>query len=586
MNFSKVKITWKSVIAIIASIYWIYMMRVTDAHYIAFFFVGVAIICISLTERKKTPLLGDHLLIMICSVLFSVTNVFPQYAHFIKQTYPEAEGIVLYQGLLPSTVAYASLFIAGVVMGYFFFRWLYDKKDCYMISKQNESANRFAIVFFVIITALDLLFLFFVANPGIVPGDGMWQILQVNTGEYNNHHPYWHSRMIGMIFGIARFFSSNPNDEIRLYLVIQILIVNAVMAYAFKMMLERGVHKVIVCISAIFMITYPYQVMYSATLLKDMTFSWSLVLMSLMYYEIVQPVDSKNSKVAIVVRYVLYFLAATVVALSRNNGWAVVAAFAILLLFFFWKNQKKLVIGTLMVVVGTYIMIGPMEQIAQVTPTESSEKFGIPLQQMARIIAENGLDKFSDEELTYILSAYKDVGYLPFRYQAECVDPIKVYHTNIFWINDNTDEFLKGYIELAKEYPSDYLKAWVDLTKGYYSVAGYRDFMYMGVETNNLGYTNDNTNSFFELIYQKHLELYDSFILQGLKSAGLFFWVVFVAFILSIFRRNKTQGIFCLPFLLLVGTLMLAVPINHEMRYVYSLILVAPFMIGMMITRD
>ena len=573
---------WK-ILPILAELLWIYSLHVTEAHYIVYILCGILSIVLTVCyERKQNQSMLDCILILVGAGLFSLANALPQYMFFLPQYYPDAWIYQVYDGKIPGLLLYASTFVCGVVVGYFIFQWIYSLKEVYIKASVRQSRLRAWVIPFVILTVIDLLFLFLWANPGIVTGDGMWQLNQIHDGIFINHHPYWHTRILKLFVDGVGHFSGNPNHAVLVYLILQILLMNAVIAWSVKQIYEWGFHPAVLVGTMAFYIFYPLHMIYSASMQKDMTFSIFVFLMVQMYAYIFYTGKTARRVSHIRLAYILFFLSAFMVCLMRNNGWAVMVAMFLSFLLLYRLQKKVMLVGLLLILMITHIMVGPVERMLDVYPTEECEKYGIPLQQMARAYVENDIASFTPEEIEYLDQVYFNLNELPGTYVTHSVDSVKFREVDSNWIADHHDEFVQGYLNLAKKYPMSYVKAWIDLTKGYYSVAGYSSFVWdSGVDPNNVtGYCKGYTNGYVDQMYTCYLKWFDAFPLtKVLKSIGVYVWIVFLLFILAIMRRRRSLVVVYLPYLFLVGTLYLATPVYHEIRYIYPLVLSLPWLI-------
>lgn len=132
---------------------------------------------------------------------------------------------------------------------------------------------------------------------------------------------------------------------------------------------------------------------------------------------------------------------------------------------------------------------------------------------------------------------------IPQVYDPLTVDPIKYeafrYGNQAFFL-DNLGQYLKLYLQVGLRYPADYLKAWIDETKGYWN-GGYFFWIYTkGIHENVYGlvasYGNNSIASLYAALF-RYVEKME--ILEPLTSIGLQVWAWVSCTLVNALKKRK-----------------------------------------------
>ena len=135
-----------------------------------------------------------------------------------------------------------------------------------------------------------------------------------------------------------------------------------------------------------------------------------------------------------------------------------------------------------------FILKRPVLQVLGVVQPDSLESLSIPMQQISRVVVENK-DSLSKEEKE-LINSVADLDRIAEEYNPIIHDPIKAlvrFEGDKDAITNNKINYIKLYLALGIKYPSAYLRAWVDQTKGYWN-GGYSYWKWSDeVSTNEYG---------------------------------------------------------------------------------------------------
>ena len=142
------------------------------------------------------------------------------------------------------------------------------------------------------------------------------------------------------------------------------------------------------------------------------------------------------------------------------------------------KKRRKLLLIMCIVLILCWVLINPVLDALGVSGTDMVEIFAVPMQQVARVVSEGRALTDAETELLSQIFWLDKVAQL---YDPQTVDPIKFEtfrHDRTGYILDNAAAYLRLYLNLGLKYPGDYLKAWIEETKGYWN-GGYDYHQYV-----------------------------------------------------------------------------------------------------------
>lgn len=211
------------------------------------------------------------------------------------------------------------------------------------------------------------------------------------------------------------------------------------------------------------------------------------------------------------------------------------------------------------------------------------DSLSIPLQQISRVIVDGYEITDEQEEL---LSNVIEVDKISEVYLYYVSDPIKgeIYSSNNQdYFRTHAFDFLKIYIQIGTKYPIEYLKAWIDMTHGYWN-GGYSYFKWINyVKENEIGIHKTVLSETLNGLYKGYFRLVGSSnILEPLLGIGVHMWIIFLAFIIFIKRRRKEEAFVAIPVLLIFLTLCMATPLDKETRYMFSAHTTLPLIVGLL----
>lgn len=440
-----------------------------------------------------------------------------------------------------------------------------------------------AFLFFLVfgtVAAIDLAYLLFAAYPGVLTTDSITTIRQILTGDYNNTMPFWHTMTVKAFVGLGLALFGEINAAIALFHGAQILFLAACFAYAVVTLYQAGVNKVCLAAAWAFYGLMPYNIVYSVTLWKDVLFGAAVLLFVTALFRLLKHIGRCRGA-----DYAVLTLGGVGTCLWRTNGWLAFLVTALVMLFALKKGNRRplAVMGGILLV--CWILINPLLALLGVGQTDLVEAFAVPFQQIARVAAQG---RELTQEETELLGQAFWLDKVPQLYTPETVDPVKFEtfrHENLDVLKEHLGEYLKLYIRLGLKYPGDYLKAWVDETKGYWN-GGYSFWIYTwGVDGNDMGIVQtgggNGISSLFGALF-RYLE--KPALFQPLYSIGFWAWAVIGCCLLNVWKKRE-EFLLTVPVLVLLAGLWLGTPVFAEFRYAYPMFLSAPVILGATVFR-
>lgn len=440
-----------------------------------------------------------------------------------------------------------------------------------LISKQKCSIHDKVKIYIFLLIPWFMGFLYF--YPGTIIGYDVLRILEVGPKEAASVSPIVFNYLVWFFLKFGEKIIG-ANFGVALFCFIQMLFMVLAITYVLCWMIDKGISKKIVILIAIFCCFYPIISLYSFTIVKDTGYSVCIFLWIPFLYDLLN--EETFGK-----REILKFIFLIIGTISfRNNGKIIVPIIILLMAFLIKKYRIKILLSGMITICLFNLCIG---QLTRTTQSSFAESVGIPLQQIAMVLSENGKISGQDKEFVErILPIDEWIGDdYPTSYAPLCVDNIKFNANGLFdseFLNSHKIEFLKTYLRIAFKNPILCIKAYMLNTFGFWAWESKNDCQayIMDIEKNSYGISHDNKlprniSDFIEAFYSR--------VPSSEGSAGTFIWIyIFVALFLIVNKKGKYMMVFS-PIYLNWLTIMVAVPLAFAFRYVFYYILIFPLAI-------
>lgn len=445
-------------------------------------------------------------------------------------------------------------------------------------SVARTGAKHPAAVFGVVLSSIafiDLLYLFFDAYPGILTTDSVSTIKQVmRDSSYNNTMPFWHTVTVQLFVRLGLALFGNINAAVACFHVAQILFMSACFAYVVMTLYQMGTPVwFLFGVYAVYAFQ-PHNIVYAVTLWKDIPFAGAAVLFISALYRLLKGIGKSKTNDIVLILGALGF------SLWRTNGWYAFLVTVLLMALLLGRRKKNLILVMVCILVFSWLLINPVLSWLGVKETNLVEAFAIPMQQVARVVSEG---RELTEQQTHLLGEIFWLDKVPELYDPLTVDPVKFEtfrYDQVPYILANAAEYLKLYLSLGLKYPGDYLKAWVDETKGYWN-GGYFFWIYTKqMDVNPYGIVNTVGDNLIRKLFAaafRYLEKPAFF--QPFVSIGLHVWALVSCTLINALKKRE-EFLLGIPLLVLVAGLWLGTPVYSEFRYAYPVILSMPLILG------
>ena len=537
--------------------------KIFGLHPMSIFTVGCVIVSLLLEKKALSAPRETKIAGTVIGILFAFFTVLAHYGNF---KYSSFGASVFYVLLFASGLAYSLTMIVICA---------YDELNRSSFSPSWRSPSK-RVFFFAWIFLFVVWFVFFLAYyPGLYSPDSIWQLQQaMGDSDLSNHHPVIHTLLMRLILRLGMLlFNGSLRSATALLSVVQMLFLSVCMAFSVKTIYEISGSVRFCALATMAFALIPFNIMFSFTNLKDTWFAgFFLVFCSLLSKRILDKLGSPLTNID----NVLFAISAIGSGLFRSNG-----LYAILLLvpflFFARKKDRQLVIILAACLLVCFIITGPVYKALGVTAIDPVEYLSVPLQQISRVIVDEG--KISDSDYA-LLSQVINPALIPSTYYARISDNIKnLIRTsgNQDYISENKLSFLMLWLRLLKDNPISYINAYVDLTVGFWypEQTGIPFVTYM--DQNSYGLT---ISSVLPASVTKALHLWtysnnQQSFLGAVFSCGGYVWAFLFLFACSLTKRDKSYIAF-LPSLFLWFTLLLTTPVYSDIRYLYAVIVCLP----------
>lgn len=350
---------------------------------------------------------------------------------------------------------------------------------------------------------------------------------------------------------------------------------SAVFSYVLVTLYQIGVPKWGILAAGMLYGLLPYNIVYSSTMLKDIPFSVSSLLFVVSLYRIIRKVG-KNQKL----NYVFFAIGAFIFCLMRTNGLASFFVTVLVVLVLLEKSQRRILLVLIVaILVLTWILTNPVLDYLEVGTTDFVEGLAVPFQQIARVITMGyELDPYEYEMLDKVF----DVDLIPDVFTHGCVDPIKraaFREDGRVHLKENLNDYIALWLQMGRKYPGEYLKAWIELTKGYWN-GGYEYWVYfIGGANANFGIIRPETMP-LQGFFGTYFAAVEGLILsKPFYSIGLHVWILFGCLALNI-KKKRTELVLAIPGIIILLGLWRGTPVYSEFRYAYPMILSLPLVLG------
>ena len=329
-----------------------------------------------------------------------------------------------------------------------------------VVTSEDEGKKSFFISW-AILSLLNLPVLL-AEYPGFFTYDAQDELNEVLTRTFSTHHPLLHVLLLGGIIALIHKISGSWNAGIFVYILIQMLVITAVLAYVLEYMKKQGFGKNRRILWTLYYGLFPTIVMFTLCSSKDGLFSALLLLLTVFLIQLVkEPEQFLGDRK----KLIAFIITAVLMPCFRHNGFYAYLVFVPFALIYFRKQLKRALVIILTAPVIIYLLISTALSAAFSSEiTHHQEMLTVPIMQLARVYTYNRDDMTKDE--IAVLGSYIDINNLEL-YTPRLSDMVKVGFNNEHYEEDSA-----GFWDIWKKnlirHPMTYVNAWLLTSYGFW----------------------------------------------------------------------------------------------------------------------
>ncbi|MCM1153972.1 MAG: DUF6020 family protein [Roseburia sp.] len=446
--------------------------------------------------------------------------------------------------------------------------------------QSKREGKWYVFLIFFLLCFLSYLPYFLMYYPTWLSNDAVWQLEQaVGWAPPSNHHPWFHTLLIKFFFMAGYRLFGTYTEAMAFYTFAQMVIMALVFAFLLYQLYKSGTRLLWLILATVFYAFLPLNGLMSICMAKDEFFTAALLVFAWLTVKMAGREDAGIGCCA------AYFTAGLLVCLLRSNGIFVFLGTAVFLAVPF-RRRKAICLAAVLLCYLFYH--GPVLKAMDVEPADTIEALTMPTQHILCAYVKGG--ELTQEEAAMI-DRVLPVEQVSSYYNPYLFDIVKAFireNGNQEEIARQKWEYFKLWLHVGLRNPLRYLEAEVKQTAGYWAldVADYQYVVgeyYMvdnpfGVTTQRKVFSYDSELAMYKFL-MKFQDIYNR-----VWSLGLNTWVLFFCFAYAAFSRKNVM-IF-VPFVMLLATLLLAVPVYNVLRYVYGLFMALPLLFSYSFGRE
>lgn len=419
--------------------------------------------------------------------------------------------------------------------------------------------------------------------PGLMTGDSFSCLIRgMGWTPVTNQQPVLYQLWVGLLVQFGSLFGG-INRGVGFYSLIQLLLMAGMLGYGLYWLRRRGCQWFYLVLVSAFFIFHPYFSKYAITMWKDILFGGVMLLFALFL------ADTGKQRGTNLLHWrgaVHLCVLAFCVAFLRNNGLYILVIVGVPLVLWCRRYWKRVLPITLALVIGTAVVQGPVYKALKIPSSPFAESLGIPLQQVARVVAKDG--SLTPEQAAY-LNKLLPLDKMKAVYYPYSTDKVK-FHKNFnnAFLEANKGAFFETWSSMLGPHLKEYVIAFLMETLGYWN-PGTTNWVTTDAITswgNDYGITPINlwqrffgTNSkvYFD---QLALDVQEFPLTTLTTNIGVMAWAAALLLFYIILRRKRWERV--LPFLPLAAlwlTTVIAAPTFCEFRYMFSFFTTLPFLL-------
>lgn len=308
--------------------------------------------------------------------------------------------------------------------------------------------------------------------PGLYCYDMIWQWQMFTSGIFNTHHPLVHTLFAGGILELGKYLFGSYNAGLALHSLIQLAILSGSIAFAIRYMVKIRLSPKLRTIALAFYILFPFLPVTGLSTTKDVIFG---CLFLMFFVCICDMVTTKNLYQNW--RFLLFLGLSILMGLFRNNAAYGLAIASICCLGLWMVKTRsgerdkiflKFSVIFFACVIGTFSGFFVLEKTLHASKGSVAEMLSIPCQQLARtyVFHNTALNLDDKEDMEKFISSEAMNSY---KYYVS--DPVKS-GLDVDYLKNHKKEFVRMWIRLGRQYPSEFVLAPLYNTMGIWYMGG------------------------------------------------------------------------------------------------------------------
>ena len=226
---------------------------------LASFIINQALVFRIQDTGKETDLKYKSRILLLFSALFGLITVLANYEHYMNYRI-NTKMLIIPLLFLSACCVFVNIFLIC--------DHVFNKYDI-----AGEAQPKHPLVWFfgcfVLLSAFYLTIFFLCSYPGQICSDSLNQIHQIMKGNYSNHHPVYHTWIIGAFYKLGMRLFDDINAAVATYTVFQIIFMSATFSFTVTTIVEAGSKKFFATGWFLWFLLMPFHIIFSFTLWKD-----------------------------------------------------------------------------------------------------------------------------------------------------------------------------------------------------------------------------------------------------------------------------------------------------------------------------
>lgn len=302
--------------------------------------------------------------------------------------------------------------------------------------------------------------------PGICSYDSEAYFFQFVYNAYNNHHPLAYTLLVRFFYNLGNNLLGSYTVGIALFTIVQMLLLAFSMTVFIRCIYKAYNKKWLFLLLTLLFGLHPMNAYMSVTMTKDIYFAAGMLLaFSALFTELFLQTGEYNKWINLS----CFILGLILVVLFRSNGRYCILAtlFVEIFCLIIFKTKRKsvlqLLVGTIIAFFIGMVLVSAIDKATNAQEVDKREMFSLPAQQIARVVHfhKNELSQDTMQQIETLIwpSSLYLYNQRTARFVKQDVISYEILHYPV--------KYLKLYLNLFKEYPGDYVNAFLGLYSGF-----------------------------------------------------------------------------------------------------------------------